>query len=446
MSRVPLRVAVVGAGWAGLAAAVQAVVDGADVFVIEMAAHPGGRARSVDVADGLRLDNGQHILIGAYSETLRLMRTIGVDPARVMQRRRLELLYPDGTGLALRGGPVQLAFARAVAGARGWSWRERIALLRQATMWLLRGMRNPGVGTVDELCATLPRRVRDDLIDPLCVAALNTPARQADATVFLRVLADALFGAHGSSDLLLPTAGLSRLFPAPAVEWLTRQHACLQWGRRAMRLERNDADTHWSIDGNAFDAIVLACSAAEAARLVAPVDPAWSQAAGAFRYEPIATIYLRRGDVPLPRPMVALRSSATAPAQFAFDLALLEQHAGVAAFVVSGASAWLEQGLPPLIAAIQQQAARALPDSFGSAAEVLHATFERRATFACTPGLRRPRHAIAPALFAAGDYVEGPYPATLEGAVRAGVRAARHAMSSVGAVPKQTSRMQNLVP
>jgi squalene-associated FAD-dependent desaturase len=398
------------------------------------------------VADGLRLDNGQHILIGAYSETLRLMRTIGVDPSRVMQRRRLELVYPDGTGLALPSGMVHWAFARAVARARGWRWRERAALLRQATVWLLRGMRNPGFGTVDELCAALPARVRDDLIDPLCIAALNTPARQADATVFLRVLADALFGAPGSSDLLLPTAGLSRLFPAPAVDWLAQRHARLQWGQRAMRLERSRGVALWSLDGDAFDAIVLACSAAEAARLVAPTDAAWSQAAAAFRYEPIATVYLRRGDVPLPRPMVALRSSANEPAQFAFDLALLDQHAGVAAFVVSGASAWLEHGLPCLISAIQQQAARALPSSFGATAEVVHAALERRATFACTPGLHRPRHVIAPGLLAAGDYVEGPYPATLEGAVRAGVRAARHAVSSISMVPKPASRMQNLVP
>jgi hypothetical protein len=339
-----------------------------------------------------------------------------------------------------------LAFARAVASARGWSWRERIALLRQATVWLLRGMRNPGVGTVDELCAALPARVRVDLIDPLCVAALNTPARQADATVFLRVLADALFGAPGRTDLLLPSAGLSRLFPVPAVDWLTQRHARLQWTQRAMRLERSNDDALWSIDGDRFDAIVLACSAAEAARLVAPVDTPWSQAAAAFRYEPIATIYLRRGDVPLPRPMVALRSSATEPAQFAFDLALLDQHAGVAAFVVSGASAWLEQGLPALISAIRQQAVRALPDSFSATTEVVHAAFERRATFACTPGLRRPRLAIAPGLLAAGDYIEGPYPATLEGAVRSGVRAAREAVGSVRPVPMPASRMQNPLP
>jgi predicted NAD/FAD-binding protein len=68
------RVAVVGAGWAGLAAAVQASADGQSVTLFEMAAQPGGRARSLAVgADGSRLDNGQHILIGAYTATLALI-------------------------------------------------------------------------------------------------------------------------------------------------------------------------------------------------------------------------------------------------------------------------------------------------------------------------------------------------------------------------------------
>ncbi len=180
-----------------------------------MAGHAGGRARSVTI-DSLALDNGQHILIGAYTETLRLMRLVGVDPTQVLHRRPLELLYPDGSGLRLPRGNVHLGFAWAVARVRGWSWRERWSLLRQTLGWLRNGMRNPGVDTVAQLCAGLPDRVRADLIDPLCIAALNTPSAQASATVFLRVLADALFGGSGSSDLLLPAAGLSRLFPLPA--------------------------------------------------------------------------------------------------------------------------------------------------------------------------------------------------------------------------------------
>jgi predicted NAD/FAD-binding protein len=170
------HVAVVGAGWAGLAAAVQAVDLGHRVALYEMAAHGGGRARSVAVPRTAELDNGQHIVIGAYSETLRLIRLVGQDPQRVFHRRPLELVYPDGSGLRMPRGPVRVAFAWAVLSAQGWSWRDRWALLSQALAWQRAGMRNPGVDTVEQLCAALPARVRADLIEPLCIAALNTPA------------------------------------------------------------------------------------------------------------------------------------------------------------------------------------------------------------------------------------------------------------------------------
>jgi squalene-associated FAD-dependent desaturase len=414
-------VAVVGAGWAGLAAAVQATADGHAVTLLEMAGHGGGRARSV-IIDSLALDNGQHILIGAYSETLRLMQLVGVDPAVVLQRRPLELLYPDGSGLRLRRGNVHFAFAWAVARARGWNWLDRWLLLRQTLGWLRNGMRNPGVDTVAQLCAGLPDRVRADLIDPLCIAALNTPSSQASATVFLRVLADALFGGPGSSDLLLPAAGLSQLFPQPAIEWLDRQGTTVRLGCRVQSIARQP-DGNWSVNDEPFDTVVLGCSAVEAARLTDRLNPAWSALAASLHYEPIATVYVRRHEAPLPSPMVALRSGAEHPAQFAFDLGLLGQHKNLVAFVVSGARAWVERGLSALAQSVQRQATAALPASFDASPTIVHTTMERRATFACVPALARPPLSVAPGLFAAGDYIEGPYPATIEGAVRSGVRA-----------------------
>jgi len=107
-----LKVAVIGGGWAGLAAAVELVTAGAEVTVFEAAKQLGGRARSVET-HGHRLDNGQHLLIGAYRETLRLMQTVGVNPDQVLRRLPLELFYP-GAGFRLRlprlPAPLNLAF------------------------------------------------------------------------------------------------------------------------------------------------------------------------------------------------------------------------------------------------------------------------------------------------------------------------------------------------
>ena len=417
-----MKLAVVGGGWAGLAAAVRAAEAGHAVTLFEMAAQLGGRARGVDV-DGLTLDNGQHILIGAYRHTLALMHSVGADAETLLFRRPLELRYPDGRGLRLPPGPPWLGFVRAVASCRGWTARDRLALLAHSAAWVLAGFRCAPQLTVNELCRGLPTPVRELLIDPLCVAALNTPAHDASGAVLLRVLRDALFGGHGAADLLLPRRSLTALLPAPAERWLRAAGAELRLGSRVQSLA--PAARGWHLDGERFDAVVLACSAAEAARLAADAAPAWARRAGALCYEPIVTVYLRCPGAHLPAPMTALLAGPAAPAQFVFDQGALGAAAGVFAFVISGARHWVDAGLDVAGAAVLQQAHSAFsPGTWPGPPTLLRVLAEKRATFRCTPGLQRPPARVAPGLVAAGDYIEGPYPATLEGAVRAGETAA----------------------
>jgi hydroxysqualene dehydroxylase len=413
------RVAVVGAGWAGLAAAVRATERGHHVTLLEMARNVGGRARGVSTRAG-DFDNGQHILIGAYTRTLALMTAVGADPARLLRRLPLDLRYPDGRGLSLPNGMPLLAFTRGVLAAHGWSLGDRIRLLQAAAGWGLRRFRCAEGATVGELCRRLPEAVLRDLIEPLCVAALNTPTSKASAAVFLRVLHDALFGGPGGADLLLPCRSLSELLPVPALAWLSSRGAAIRTGSRVMGIARSGA-TGWTVDGQDVDAVVLACSAREAARLTAPIAPMWSRQAAVLRYEPIITTYLASVDDPrFQAPMLALDPGPDAPAQFVFDLGALGRPAGTFALVASGASVWVERGLHAAARAMIGQARRHFPGSFDAPDErlLLHVTAEHRATFACTPGLKRPPSFIAPGLFAAADYVAGPYPATLEGAVR----------------------------
>lgn len=417
----------VGAGWAGLATAVRATEAGHTLTLFDMAPRPGGRARSVDSRAGL-LDNGQHILIGAYARTLSLMRTVGADPDVLLLRRPLQMRYPDGSGLSLPAGPAMMAFARGVVTAHGWRWRDRLALLATAGGWLARGFRCPPAATVQQLCAHMPAPLRRDLIEPLCVAALNTPMAEASATVFLRVLKDALFSGAGSADLLLPHRPLSALLPEPAWDWLAGRGVQGLLGRRVQQIAADG--TAWRVDGERFDAVVLACSAKEAGRLAAPISPAWSADAAGMRYEPIVTAYLQDAALRLPTPMTALRADAQAPAQFAFDLGALGMAPALFSFVVSGARPWVERGLEETGRAVLQQARQAFPGAFDAADDrvLRHIATEHRATFACTPALARPEPVIAPGLYAAGDYVRGPYPATLEGAVMSG----EHAAAAIG--------------
>jgi len=413
-----MKLAVVGGGWAGLAAAVIAVRAGHMVTLFEASRQFGGRARtlSIPLPDGREalLDNGQHILIGAYSQTLALMRTVGVDPAQALHRLPLALRFPDGDGIALPDWPAPLDAMWGIATARGWSWRDKLSLLRHAAAWQLRGFACDDALTVAGLCVALSPVVMRELVEPLCVAALNTPAHQASARVFLRVLRDSVFGAPqgrwGASNLLLPKVDLGRVLPAAATTWLQTHGAEVAVGKRVQAIARTDQG--WAVDGRVFDAIVLACPSAEAQRLVAVADIGaqdWISRAGSLTYEAIATVYTTDGPG-LVLPMLALRSDAQAPAQFVFDRRQLGGPAGLLAWVASashGDTAMLE-------ARVLDQAA-----GLGWPVKPLRTVIEKRATFACTPGLRRPATRIAPGLVAAGDYVEGPYPATLEGAVRA---------------------------
>jgi hydroxysqualene dehydroxylase len=423
MSEAKKAVAVVGAGWAGLAAAVRLVEAGHRITLLEAAATAGGRARSVD-SNGITLDNGQHILIGAYVRTLALMETVGATPATALHRMPLVLRYPDGRGLAVPPGPAMLGFARAVFGCKGWDWRDRLALLRTTAAWARAGFVCDPKLTVAQLCSGLTEPVRQLLVDPLCVAALNTPAHQASGSVFLRVLHDALFGARGSADLLLPRVPLGALLPEPALAWLQHRGAELRLGSRVSQLAPDAGG--WLIDKTRFDAVVLACPAAEAARLTAAAAPAWSARSAALGYEPIVTVYLQSAGARLPAPMTALVEASAWPAQFAFDHGALGGTEGRFSFVVSGARRWVERGLDATARAVVAQAHAAFePGTWPIPPGVLRTLAEKRATFRCVPGLDRPPIAIAQGLVAAGDYVEGPYPATLEGAVRAGEQAAR---------------------
>ena len=451
-----MKLCVVGGGWAGLAAAVAATQAGHQVTVLEASHHLGGRARAVPLtlADGspYLADNGQHILIGAYTETLRLLRTVGVNPDEALLRRALCLQFPDGRGLQLPDAPSPLDALAGLLGVRGWTAADKAAMLWQAARWQLGGFRCAAHTSVAQLCAGLPATVMRTLIEPLCISALNTPTAQASGQVFLRVLRDALLGGRGSSNLLIPRVDLSSLFPDAAWRWLQQQGCAVRLGCRVSALtpQPEAGPAAWQLQtthgpaaqgpnpGSAarenYDAVILATSSSVAAALVGAVPrlQPWARTAAALQFEAIATVYLQVRTAPgqalppanplplLPEPMLALPSDAEHPAQFVFDKAQLGGPAGLLACVVSASTAERDMLTRQVTQQVRSQLAAFL---HGADVVPVQTIVEKRATFACTPGLQRPANLIAPGLGACGDYVEGPYPATLEGAVRSALMA-----------------------
>jgi len=434
-----MKLAIIGAGWAGLAAAVTATQAGHQVSIFEATHAIGGRARAVKstLPDGspVTLDNGQHILIGAYTETLRLMRLVGVDPATALLQLPMTLLYPDGRGVRFPNWPTPLDALAGTAGARGWSLRDKWSLLRAATGWQLAGFQCDAHLSVTQLCQSLSPRVMLELIEPLCVSALNTPAQQASARVFLRVMQDALFGVQGGSRLLLPRLNLSELFPDAAALWLKQRDTPLHLGARVAALEPQGAQWRLHVGpepGALFDTVIFATSASESARALAHTAQTapdsiatdirrWAHTCQALQFEAIATVYAWGLGAKLAEPMLTLRSSPSAPAQFAFDRGQLGGPRGLLAFVVSASKS--ER------ATLQAQVLEQAQQQLGLQLQAVQTIVEKRATFACTPALARPHPSVAPGLFACGDYVAGPYPATLEGAVRSGMTAVATALA-----------------
>ena len=408
------------------------------VTLFEATSVAGGRARRVDsprAKSSVVLDNGQHILIGAYSECLKLMAELGVDETTALLRLPLTMQWPDGGGLKLPQSPWLPAPLNALVGmalARGWSWRDKLSLLKTATAWQLGRFQCPPQQSVADVCKGMSPMIVATLIEPLCVSALNTPLERASGQVFLRVMRDALFTGNAGSNLLLPRADLSALLPDAALAWLARHSGRVMLGTRVQSIAPSATctDHGWTVtctgpqSHEMFDRVILACPPVEAARLAAscgvPCQTWLSQTLG-LQHEAIATVYLQASEAAatsLRQPMLALRSTPEFPAQFVFDRGQLGGPPGLLAFVISASVA-------PGSVLTQQVLAQADAQLGLRDLQALQTIVEKRATFACSPGLVRPGMGIAPGLLACGDYIEGPYPATLEGAVRSGLEAAR---------------------
>jgi squalene-associated FAD-dependent desaturase len=429
LAHVDRRVAIIGAGWAGLAAAVTLAEHGVAVEVFEASRHLGGRARRVAV-EGLALDNGQHILIGAYTETLRLLRAVGVDPARAFLRMPLELRSASGFRLRAANLPPPFHLLVGLLRAEGVAFGDRIATARLVAAHRRRAYRLAGDESVQAWLRRhrQPDAVRAALWEPLCTAALNTPAARASAQVFLNVLRDTIEGKRGASDLLLPCVDLTALFPEPAARHVASRGGAVHLGTAVRGIERDSGG--FLLDGSRqrFGHVIVACAPQHAGALLASLAglaPLASRLAR-IEYEPIHTCYLQYPvEVALPFPMLGFHGGL---AQWAFDRGRLSGHHGLVACVLSGAGAHEALAQDELAAALHAELARALPGL--PAPKWCRVIAEKRATFSCRVGLDRPSNVTPiPNLLLAGDYTAGDYPATLEAAVRSGVAAARAALA-----------------
>jgi len=418
--------AIIGGGYAGMAAAVELAARGISVTVFESAQQLGGRARGVLYRD-TQLDNGQHLLLGCYHETLRLIEQVGGNIEQDFLRLPLQLDLHGHLELRAPRLPAPLHLLVALLGADGLTWNERIKAAR--FMLALRSMdfRLPQDISVAQLLA---RHGQDadltlKLWEPLCIAALNTPVHKASAQILLNVLRDALTRKRADSDMLLPRIDFTALFPQRAAAYI-QQHggrvhtAC---GIKTIIPKGEVFELRTANDVYTFSHIICAAPPAVAAKLLNPIAALATTVAQitALEQQPIYTVHLQYpARVHLPHPMIGLHQRTS---QWLFDKGRIAGQHGLLAAVISA------EGIHQQLSGdeLAQKIITELRTEFGIVQQPqwCKVIAEKRATFCCTPGLQRPAQQTSiHRLLLAGDYTAGDYPATLEGAIMSGVRAA----------------------
>lgn len=413
---------IIGGGWSGLAAAVRLSQQGQQVHLLESAKQLGGRARTVEWR-GLQVDNGQHLLIGAYRHTLSMLADISADESQIFSRLPLDIsiLDPDYPDLRLTAGsgpwPLSLVWRL---------WRDNgFAVLHQVLRLTLQARRfNPqaDISVNDWLKANRqsPRLIHQ-LWEPLCLATLNTPIASASAAIFARVLQDT-FRRREDSDLLIPRRPLGQVFPEAAANYIRQQGSQVSLQTRVKQLEVENEHIKGVITARGdqlhADRVIVATPAPVSRQLLAP-----HVLLPEFDSHPIATVYLQYpAAIRLPRPVTGLSGML---GQWLFDRSDLSP--GLIAVVISGPGEHEKLGKQALAERIGDEIKRLQPGWPAQASDSL-VIREKKATFACTVDIQqqRPNNLTRiTGLSLAGDFVANPYPATLEGAIINGEQTAK---------------------
>lgn len=423
-----IKVAVIGGGLAGLTSASELSSHGINVTVFEAAPQIGGRARRV-YWKGLALDNGQHILLGAYHQTLKLMKKIGLNEKASLLRQPLNLNILNALHLqSFKFLPAPFNLLIALLLCKGLSFSERYAAMRFFVALKRMNFKIEKDIPLNQLLKDFNQS--ESLIkylwEPLCLAALNTPISSASAQIYLNILRDSFNQKKNDSDLLLPKIDLSGLLAEPLANFVQSHHGEIKLNSEVKGIEKSN-DT-FLVNGLNFSHIILAVSPSRVAQIIAPLGKiAAIEQVNKFSYEPIYTIYLQYpSDVKLPQVMTGLMQTMS---QWVFDRGQLNGQKGLIAVIISAKGKHQKLSQEALAHQVINELHYAFPEL--PTPEWHKVIAEKRATFSCVAHLERPQQKTSiQNFYLAGDYTEGDYPATIEGAIQSGLSAAQLILQS----------------
>jgi len=440
------NVVIIGGGWSGLSAACYLANDNVSITLYESSKQLGGRARSIQL-DNQSVDNGQHLLIGAYNETITLMQLISADIKSCLTRQPLALNMIElsdnannsniniGDKLFLKTvnlpSPFHLFFGVVLCADLSFSQKIRAAYfsLKISSKKLLKN----GDISVAELLSKYaqPTKLVKALWEPLCLATLNTPIREASAALFIAVLQKSLLGSKSDSDFLFTSKNLSSILPEPAAHYLTQKTNEIKLSSRANEIIiKNGCVEGVVIDDELISTanLILAIPPFACTKLLAnhtELNTIFNQLSQ-IEYQPICTVYLQYPESTTMNQ--AMIGSWGGTIQWLFDRKLVNQN-GLMAAIISANGPHMELDNESLIDQIQSE----IKCLFPNWPESLHAKVvrEKRATFSSNiniSNLRPKNKTPIKGLWLCGDYTNTDLPATLEGAIISGKLVANEIM------------------
>jgi len=437
------EILIIGSGWAGISAAIPLIEQGKQVCIIDSAKAPGGRARCVSYRD-YHVDNGTHIMVGAYTHTLALIKKVHKrntwNENLLLERQTLNLSYKQRNDIDITLPavplPAPLNIVCSFLFASGLSFKDKLQIL---SLGLKIKLNIVPLKSDINLKTFLKQqnqslKVIKSIWEPLCIAILNTPIAQASTEIFLRVLKDSFFKNSKASNLLFFKTDLSVAFPSAAQKYIEQHKGLIHFNRRATSITKED--DHYIINTKLTKYktkhVIIATAPIATKKLLSDLTNnnkhnVLINNLKAFTYQPICTVYLQYPkEVSCGRTMQGFLGTTV---QWVFNKSTQEQP-NLISVVISSEGSHMEWDNTKLIQTVTGELAEFYqewpqPDN----AFVIR---EKRATFTASVNINRIRPSNKTDIhniWLAGDYTNTHYPATLEGAVRSGHQCAQHILA-----------------